>query len=112
VYTLAIDSKFIRTLPTAGALSRLFSQKDGQMVTRIRVNSSVVLYRSHDAWMVEVVDGFETLMFGYRNKRDAQKRASSEQKRLRIIAHVIPFPYHRIGKLRFTPVTGDLPTSV
>jgi hypothetical protein len=76
------------------------------MVTRIRVNSSVVLYKSHDAWMVEVVDGFETLMFGYRNKRDAQKRASIEQKRLGIIAHVIPFPY------RFTPVTGDLPTSV
>lgn len=82
------------------------------MVTCVRVNSSVALYRTNDSWMVEVIDGFETLMFGYRYKRDAQKRASSEQKRLGIIAHIIPFPYHRIAGRRSPAATGELPTLV
>jgi hypothetical protein len=74
------------------------------------VTASVVLYKANGVWVVEVTDGSDTLMFGYQHKRDAQKRASIEQKRLGIKAIIIPFPLHRVSKRRSTIVTGELPT--
>ncbi|MNE29237.1 hypothetical protein D3C80_1227120 [compost metagenome] len=68
------------------------------MVTRLHGKSSVVLYEDRNIWMVEVVDGFQTLLYSYVQKHDAQKRASSEQMRLGITAHIIPFPFHRVVK--------------